>query len=63
LIEKSAVSIEKNAQGVEQMAQDLQETDALSVSNSNKVATISKNSTDLAQHVTEIKEKMGAFTL
>jgi methyl-accepting chemotaxis protein len=63
LIEESSKSIEKNAEGVEIMSKDLHETDELSVSSSQKIASISQSSSALAGKVNEIKEKVGAFTL
>jgi methyl-accepting chemotaxis protein len=63
MIETSAQSIEKNAEGVEQMAQDLSDTNKLSEDNSQKVASISQSSSDLAGKVSEIKERVNAFTL
>jgi len=60
-IDNSAKSIEKNAEGVELMAKDLQDTDKLSESNSEKIASISKSSSALAGKVNEIKEKVDAF--
>ncbi len=62
-IELSAQSIEKNAEGVESMANELQETDKLSVSNSKKVHSITDSSSTLAGRVNEIKEKVNAFVL
>ena len=62
-IDKSAQSIEKNAEGVELMAKDLQSTDALSVNNSEKIASISESSSSLAGKVNEIKEKVDAFQI
>ena len=63
LIESSSLSIEKNAEGVEKMAQDLSDTNKLSESNSEKVASISKSSSDLAGQVTQIKERVSTFAL
>ncbi len=63
LIEKSTVSIDKNSQGVASIAKDLNDTDRLSTSNSEKIASISNSSLSLATKVTEIKDKVGAFKL
>ncbi len=63
LIEDSAVSVEKNALGVEKIAHDLQNTDTLSIANTQKVATISASSSELAQKVNEVKEKVGVFQI
>jgi methyl-accepting chemotaxis protein len=63
LIEESSKSIEKNAEGVEMMAKDLHDTDALSISNTQKIASISTNSSALAENVNEIKDKVSAFKL
>ncbi len=60
-IESSAQSIEKNAEGIEMMAKDLHETDKISVSNTEKIASISDSSSALSGKVNEIKEKVGAF--
>lgn len=60
-IESSAQSIEKNAEGVEKIALDLHATDKLSVSNTEKIASISDSSSALAGKVNEIKEKVSAF--
>ncbi len=62
-IEKSAVSVEKNAEGVEAIAKDLMESDKLSKSNSQKVATIYDSSNELSSKVKEIKEKVEVFDL
>ena len=63
LIEESSLSIEKNAEGVEKIAHDLHETDKLSVSNTQMIASISDSSSALAGKVNEIKEKVGVFQL
>ena len=62
-IELSAQSIEKNASGVETIAQDLENTNQLSLSNTEKVASISGSSSSLAGKVNEIKERVNAFAL
>ncbi len=62
-IELSAQSIEKNASGVETIAQDLENTNQLSLSNTEKVASISGSSSSLAGKVNEIKERVSAFAL
>ncbi len=62
-IELSAQSIEKNAAGVETMADDLQETDKLSANNTQKVLSISESSSTLAGRVNQIKERVNAFQL
>lgn len=63
LIEESAISIEKNATGVEMIAKDLQDTNELSVSNTKKIASISNSSSTLNEKVGEIKDKVEAFKL
>jgi len=63
LIEESSISIDKNAQGVEMIAKDLSDTDKISVSNTEKIASISKSSSALAGKVNEIKEKVEIFQL
>ena len=63
MIDTSAQNIEENAQGVEKMAQDLSDTNKLSNENSQKVASISKSSSDLAVKVNEIKDRVNAFAL
>ena len=62
-IEMSAISVEKNAQGVETMAKDLIDTNSLSENNSQKVATITQSSSTLASKVNKIKEHVEVFEL
>ncbi len=63
LIEQSSQDIEKNAQGVEKIATELIRTDKLSTHNSQKIASISNSSSQLATKVNEIKDKVGAFRI
>jgi methyl-accepting chemotaxis protein len=63
LIDESAIHIENNAQGVEEIAKDLSSANSLSQENSKKVASISSSSSTLSSKVTQIKEKVAEFKL
>ena len=48
---------------IEKIALELMETDKLSTRNTQKVASISESSSELASKVNEIKEKVSAFRI
>jgi methyl-accepting chemotaxis protein len=63
LIDSSAASIDKNAIEVAEMAEDLIKVNTLSENNTQKIANISKSSTELSSKVSEIKDRVNEFSL